>query len=171
MRHGSAVGSHAANPNRIPYRIPNLCRLSVRLQGGPSAIVAMSSPFLAGTGMAPRGPGRADRTLLGQQRCVRLLSSHARPGPASCTSSRRALAGGSGTGHAHAVSCVRGQAGDRRQNAPSLSLKRPRILGETPGMMKSATHYLILRKCCVPDRAVRHGRSRSLADSPARIQG
>ena len=78
------------------------------------------------------------------------------------------VAGGSGTGHAHAVSCVHGQAGDRRQDAPSLfgPVADPRET-HRKGSVRNLTHA-ILRKCCVPDRAVGQRTWRSLTARPTR---
>src|SRR5262249_14328168 len=116
-----------------------------------SAIVGMSSPFLAGTEMAPRGTGRADRALLGQQRSGSYQVT-AVPAPRGSTSSRRTPAGGSGTRHAHAVSYVQSQAGARRQNAPSLTEPvADRRETHRKGPIRNLTHT-ILRKCHVPDR-------------------
>jgi hypothetical protein len=88
----------------------------------------------------------------------------AAPGPAGYTPSRRTPAGGSGTGHADAVSCVQSQAGARRQNAPSLA--EPGCgLTKTHRKTESATpthHHSeeVLRAC---EKVIR-GQSRSIAE-------
>jgi hypothetical protein len=105
------------------------------------------SVLVAGTGTAPPGTGRTDRALLRHQRSgsyqVTIVSARR-----AYTSSRRTPAGGSGSGHARAVSYHEGQARVRRQDAPSLPElgygSGHRHTGKTKIRTVTST---ILRKC------------------------
>jgi hypothetical protein len=114
-----------------------------------SAIVGMSSPFLAGTGMAPRGTGRTDRELLGQQRwgsyqvtavpAPRVPHPPAGPRPAVREQDTP-----------YAISHVQGQAG-----GPAAERAKPHRTGcgspaDIPARSNPQPHRTILRKCCVP---------------------
>ena len=123
--------------------------------------VVVSIPCTDWDGTA--GPGTNGQSTSGTTE-VRLLSGHGRPGPAGSTSSRQAPAGGPGTRHAHAVSCVQGQG-----QGPAAERAKPYRTGcRSPAdPIRNLTHT-ILRKCSVPDAPwVSQQASHADGDQPA----